>query len=71
MLIRRWQPADELGDHPELDQVVRRHLGEQFAHALLVVDTHAAEAEATLADALRDRLGEADLMPLALNRPSL
>src|SRR5215469_2888002 len=54
------QPSDELGDHPELQQVLRHHVGERVGHGLVGLDAkHGAEAHAALADPLLDDLLQA------------
>ena len=55
------QATDELGDHPELQQVLRLDLAEEVAHPafLLRLDLR-AEADRLLADAPLDDLIEAD-----------
>ena len=51
------QTADELGDEPELQQVLGQHPGEQLAHVPLVLALDLrAEAHALLADAPLDDL---------------
>ena len=53
----RRQPADELGDHPVLDEVLGQHLGEQLARIALRLRLHrAVEADALVADAALDDL---------------
>ena len=45
------QPADELGDHAELQQVLRHHLGERVGRGLVGLHPeHGAEAHAAAAD---------------------
>src|SRR5205807_2554741 len=49
------QPADELGDEPELEQVLRQHLGQDGAEVLLVGPADVGpEADALLADTALD-----------------
>ena len=51
------QAADELGDEPELQQILGQHLGEQLAHIALVLALDLGpEAHALLADAPLDDL---------------
>ena len=53
----RRQAADELGDHPVLDEVLGQHLGEQLAGVALGLRLHrAVEADALVADAALDDL---------------
>src|SRR5262249_48250788 len=55
------QAADELGDHPELDQVLALDLAEEVLGLLLVLRAHAGVvADAALPDAAADDLLELD-----------